>query len=64
MDRLSSHVPEQHQSVRPPRTMLLMVLAVILLAVVIAVGVGMAVSNGGDDCNSRGQQTTSSDSCR
>lgn len=64
MSRLTSHVPEQHQSVRPPRTMALMLLGVIVLAIVIALGVGLAVTNGGDDCNSRGQQTTSGDVCR
>ena len=64
MSRLTSHVPEQHQSVRPPRTMALMLLGVIVLAIVIALGVGLAVTNGGDECNSKGKQTTSGDVCR
>ena len=50
MSRLTSHVPEQHQSVRPPRTMALMLLGVLVVAIVIALGVGLAVTNGGDVC--------------
>ena len=54
----SEHIPEQRQSIAPPRMIVIMLMTVVALIVVIWAAVALSVDHGGDACNSTGHTAT------
>jgi hypothetical protein len=57
---LLQHVPERRQSIAPPRMIVIMIVAVVVLAGVIFAAVALSLRHGGEGCSSTGHLATES----
>lgn len=51
-------IPEKRQSIRPPRSFLLVILAVLVVMTAVWFAVSAAVKSGGEDCPAKGENVT------
>ena len=57
-------LPEQKQSIRPPRALVFVALAALVVLAAVWFAVSTAVGNGGDDCAARQESGVAGDRCR